>query len=95
MSPEEELRRAGKAREILEAEIFKEACQEILDSITNARINSPVKDVEFREKLWAQEIALHSVLAKLKGYIETGLLAEEQIKQASLAERAKEFLGIN
>lgn len=95
MSPEEEVIRAGRAREILEAELFKEACSEILTSLTNARLNSPIKDVEFREKLWAQEVALHSVLEKLKGYMETGELAAEQIRQASLAERAKEFFRIN
>ena len=95
MSPEEEVARAGRAREILEAELFKEACSEILTSITSARINSPAKDVEFREKLWAQEVALHSILEKLRVYLETGELAQEQIRQASLAERAKQFFQIN
>lgn len=56
----------------------------------DARINSPVKDTALREKLWAQEVALESILAKLRTVVETGQLAEK-----SLLDRARDFLNIN
>jgi hypothetical protein len=86
MSPEEEIIRAGKARQVLESDIFKEACQEIFESLKDARLNSPVKDVELREKLWAQEVALEAILSKLKTVIETGQMAEK-----TLADKVKEL----
>jgi hypothetical protein len=90
LTPEEEVVKAGQANEILENEIFKEAVKEIFDALRDARINSPVKDVALREKLWAQEVALESILAKLRLVIETGMMAEK-----SLLEKAKDALGWN
>ena len=90
MRPEEEVVRAGQANEILENEIFKQAVAEISEALKDARINSPVKDTELREKLWAQEVALESILTKLRNVVETGQLAEK-----SLIEGVKEFFNIN
>ena len=90
MSPEEEVVKAGQANEVLENEVFKQAVAEIFEALRDTRINSPVKDVELREKLWAQEVALESILQKLRTVIETGQLAEK-----SLLERVQDALHIN
>lgn len=90
MSPEEEIARAGRARSLLEDELFREAVAAIREAIESARVNSGATDVGLREKLWAQEVALHSVLGQLRNHIETGQLAER-----TLIQRAQELLKIN
>lgn len=90
MSPEEEVSRASQAKDILESAVFKEAVEEIGEALRDARINSPIKDTELRERLWAQEVALESILMKLRTVIETGQLAEK-----TLADKAREFFKIN
>lgn len=86
MTPEEEVRRAGKAKELLENELFKEAVTEVEENIRSARLQSAASAVDLREKLWAQELALHTVLGNLRTHIETGELAKR-----TLLDRAKEF----
>lgn len=95
MTPEEEIIRAGKAREVLTNEIFKEAVAEIEEALKHARMSSSIKDTEMREKLWAQEVALHSILQKLRSVMETGEMAAEQIRQAGLLEKARKLFSIN
>lgn len=95
MTLEEEIRRAGRANEILGNELFKEAVQEIESALKHARLGSSIKDTEMREKLWAQEVALHSIIAKLESVIETGQLASEQIRQQGLMEKAKKLFSVN
>lgn len=86
MSPEEEVKRAGRAREILENELFKEAVSDIEEALKQARLNSGAVDVALREKLCAQELALHAILKNIQTHIETGQLAEK-----TLYDKAKEF----
>lgn len=95
MTLEEEVRRAGTAKEVLNNALFKEAVTEIEEALKHARLSSSIKDAEFREKLWAQEVALHSIVAKLRSVIETGDLASEQIRQQGLMEKAKKLFSIN
>lgn len=90
MSPEEEIVRAGKARDILNSEIFKEAVSAIEEALRSARLSSGITSVELREKLWAQEVALHSILGQLRNHIESGQLAEK-----TLLERAQDFFNVN
>jgi len=82
MTPEEEIRRAGKANEILESEVFKDAFNEVEEALLAGIRRAPIKDVELRDKLCQQYIALHTIRDQIRTYIESGKLA-----QASLAER--------
>jgi hypothetical protein len=84
MTPEEEVRRAGKADEILRNEVFKEAFAEIEEAILSGIRRAPIKDVELRDKLCQQYVALHTIRDQLRTYIESGKLAN-----ASLAERIR------
>lgn len=95
MTPEEEVRRAGRANEILENELFKEAVAEIEEALKHARLSSSITAVDVREKIWAQEVALHAIISKLRSVIETGQLASEQMRQQGLLEKAKKLFSVN
>lgn len=84
MTPEDEVRRAGKANEILESEVFKEAFAEIEEAILSGIRRAPIKDVELRDKLCQQYVSLHTIRDQLRTYIESGKLAN-----ASLAEKIR------
>lgn len=84
MEPEEEVKRAGRAREILENELFKEAVSEIEEALKEGRLRAPATDNALRDKLWAQEVALYAIIQKLTTHIETGQLAQQ-----TLLEKAK------
>jgi hypothetical protein len=101
MSPEEqlqlanELRKAGKAGELLENEIFKDSVRKIEESLLAGMRAAPIADDKLRLRLLDKYECLYAVLDELNGVIATDKLAEEQIKQDSMLERAKGFLGIN
>jgi len=84
MTPEDEVRRAGKANEILDSAVFKEAFGEIEEAILSGIRRAPIKDVELRDKLCQQYVSLHTIRDQLRTYIESGKLA-----QATLAERIR------
>lgn len=81
MTEQEELQRAVRAEQILGDELFKEAVQNVESALINGIKLSPIKDAEMREKLCQQLIQLHAVVGQIRSYIETGKLAEEQIKR--------------
>ena len=87
MTEEEEVRRADKAAQIVGAEVFKEAFSEVETALLDGIRRAPIKDMELRDKLCQQYIALHAVRDQLRTYIESGKLA-----QASLTERFRSAL---
>lgn len=89
MTPEEEIRKAGKANEILENELFKEAFSEIEGAILGGIRRAAFKDSDLREKLCQQYVILHSIRDQLKTYMESGVLANEELRQRSMAEKMK------
>jgi hypothetical protein len=84
VTPEEEVRRAGKAKEILDAEVFQDAVSAVEEALLLGIRRSAFKDSELREKLCQQYMLLHNVLDQLRTHIETGRLAEQ-----TLAERLR------
>lgn len=87
MTPEEEVRRADKAKQITENSLFKEAFAEVEEALLRGIRSSPFNAVELREKLCQQYMLLHNVRSVLITHMETGRLAEETLKQQSLRER--------
>jgi len=79
MKPEEELIRAEKARQVLEDKIVREALDGIKNAIIEGWRQSPVKDVEHREKLWSIYVGACKFEELLRSYIETGKLARAQL----------------
>ena len=84
MNEEEEIRRADKARQILDSDVFKEAFGEVERVLLDGIRRAPFKDTELREKLCQQYVALHTIRDQIGSYIESGKLAE-----AGLAERIR------
>jgi len=90
MNEAEEIRRAGKAREILESETFKEAVKALEEALLLGIRQSAFKDAELREKLCQQYCLLYGIVSQLRTHIETGELAEEELRRQSIAEKIKE-----
>lgn len=77
----------GKARQLLEDPLFKEAFSKLHENILENWRKCPVKDVELREKLWMMYGMSFSLLDHLRTYMETGKLAEIQLSKQTLKER--------
>lgn len=93
MSPEEEIVRAGKARQIIEADVFKEAVKTLETALLAGIQASAFKDDKLREKLCQRYAVLQDLVAELRGVMETGLMAEETIRRRTLTERFKDFIN--
>ena len=92
MDSEEELARAREAQAFLEHSPFTDAVKEVEQALLNGIKTSALKDTELREKLCQQYILLQSVVDRIRTYIETGKLAEEEIRRKSFRERLREVL---
>ena len=97
MSPEEEIKRAERARQILNDDIFSEAVNQIREALFRGIRDSAFKDDELREKLCQRYAILEDLLGQLHSTMETGQLAQAELERQSLlqqaADKAKEFFG--
>ena len=94
MTPEAEIDRAGKAYEILNNEVFKDAVSQIETALLEGIKRAPLKDEVLRERICAQIVALDSILKALRSTIDTGKLAKEQLRvDASKVSRIREAFG--
>jgi len=89
LTSEEELQRAARAEQILGDELFKEAVQEVREALITGIERSAFTDEKTREKLAQQLVALTAIVTKLRGYVETGKLAEATIQQRTISERIR------
>jgi hypothetical protein len=80
-TPEDELRRAGDAKEILENEFFKEACKQIEDGLKAQRNAVPVRDTDMHTRLILTEQLWDSLKKYLEITAQTGKFAEFEIKK--------------
>jgi hypothetical protein len=89
MTPEEEIRRAERARQLLEDSVLKEALQEIESQALDALERCPIKDIELRERLWMLFCTTRQFRNVLKTMIDSGKLAaaEPQTKIQQLRSR--------
>jgi hypothetical protein len=89
MSPEEEVIRAGEARQILDMPIFKAARANLETQMAAARRAAPIKDADMHTRL----ILLEQLTANFFEYFEqiavTGKMAEITLRQA---EERRSFL---
>jgi len=78
-SPEEELARAGAARQLLDDPLFIEACKRIEEGLSSQRRSVPMRDSEMHTRL----ILAEQIWGNLKDYLEqtaqTGKFAEFEI----------------
>ena len=80
-SLEREVWRSNDAKRILDDPVVKSALDEIQARIIDEWRKSPIKDVELREKLWMMYNVHHAFKDKFREHIETGKLAEFQLRQ--------------
>ena len=80
MTPEQEIDRAGRAHEILDNEVFKDAVSQIEDALLSGIKRAPLKDAELRERICAQIVALETILNALRTTIDTGKLAQKTLE---------------
>lgn len=88
---EKEVREGNKAIEILNNEIFQRAFKTLEEALLLGIRQSAFKDVDLREKLCHRYALLHDLKSQFEMIMETGQLAEAQIKAKSLMEKVKEF----
>jgi hypothetical protein len=90
MTPEEALRRANEAGRLFNDPTLKEALDVMERDVVEAWIACPVRDVEGKEELNRLIKTTRKFRDLLRGTMESGKLAAEQIrqKQESLAQRA-------
>jgi hypothetical protein len=91
----DELRQAMKAREVLDNDAFKDAVRMIDQALLTGMRNAAIADDKLRLRLLDKYEALHDLLDQLQSTVNTGLLAEEEIRRKTISERVKEMLHIN
>lgn len=90
MTPEEAIKRAGRAQQLLEEPMIKEALETIERDIIAQWEACPARDTEGREQLWKYYKTALKFKGILQGAIESGKL--EQLRQVSLREKVHNFV---
>lgn len=81
MTPQEEIARAGEARQVLEAPIFLAARKNLEEQLQTLRRNAPIKDSDLHTRI----ILMEQIFGYLMTYFEqiavTGKMAEVTLRQ--------------
>ena len=85
MEPEEALRKAKSAERIFNDPIVKETLDMMDAEIMAAWKNCPVRDVDAREALWRMAVTTGKFRDLLRGTMESGKLALDQIRRRDSA----------
>jgi len=97
MTPQEEIQRAERARQILEDEVFREAFNQVNDALLGGMRNAGIVDEKLRLRLLDRYELLHSLVGCLRSTMESGKLARAQLdfeeKQQSFREKIREVVG--
>lgn len=89
MTPEEALRRANQARQVFEQPIVKETLDFMEREVMDMWTSTPIRDVEAREALWRMAVTTRKFRELLRGTMESGKIAAEEISRKRTAlERA-------
>lgn len=91
MTPEEELRRAGEARQILNSALFIEARKNLEEQLASLRRSVPIRETEMHTRLIIMEQLKESFFGFFEQLAQTGRMAElhlqEKERQRSLLEK--------
>jgi hypothetical protein len=91
MTRDEEMGRARRAEVLLSDPLIVEAFQAVEDEAMRQWRASVAKDNGDRERIWLIVKLLDRVKGHLRAVIETGKLADAQVKQFADIERAKKL----
>ena len=92
VSLEEQTIRGHKAAQILENPLVIEAFAEVRKQIMLAWEQTPARDVEAREFMFKLHQASLRFEEVFKGYVDTGKMAADQIRQKSLVGKLKSMI---
>ena len=92
MTLDDEVRLAGKAKEVLEHEAFKHAFSMVETALLAAMNATPIENDRMKLRLVDKYEALQSLRACLQSMVDTGLMAEQQLRQKTITQRIKEFV---
>ncbi len=81
MTPEEEQIRAGRARELLDNPMFKEASQRIQDGIASQRRKVPMRETDMHTRLILTEQLWLNLLDYLQETVDTGKFAQFEVER--------------
>lgn len=84
--------RGEYALTLLENELLKEALSAIKAEVVDQWANCPARDAEGKEALWQLMKTAQKFENILRGYIETGKLAKEQMARFEKESKLKQFL---
>lgn len=87
----EEIRKAGKAAEVLKNEAFRDAVRIIEEALLTGMRNAAIADDKLRLRLLDKYEALYDLLDQLQSAMNTGAMAEQELK--TLKQRVKEFFN--
>lgn len=95
MTLEQRLHDGSRAKEVLENEQFQASFEAIEKELIEAWKSSPARDNEGREKCWAYLMVLGKVKAHLTSTLESGKLAELEVRhKQGVADRIRSaFMG--
>jgi len=92
---EQRIYNGDRAREVLENEAFEQAFTDIKTEIIEQWTNSPVRDLDGREKLYQLLKLADKLKANLQTSLETGTMAKLDLAhQETLAQKAKRVIGL-
>lgn len=93
MTPEQELYRAGRAKEVLENEVYAEAFEQIKQEIEQQWKSSPARDTEGRERLWLMQALMTKLQTCLESTMQGGKVARAELRhKQTLIDQAKDWL---
>lgn len=81
MTPEEEIIRAGEARQVFDSRIFQEVKAKIEDGIKSQMVKVPLSDQTMHTRLITTLQLWHQIESYLQNTIDTGRIADFQLKQ--------------
>lgn len=91
MTPEEELRRAGEAKQILNSALFLEARKNLEEQLASLRRSVPIRETEMHTRLIIMEQIKENFFGFFDQLAQTGRMAElhlqEKERQRGLLER--------
>jgi hypothetical protein len=82
MSPQEEVIRGERAKQLLADPLLNEAFEHCKTEVLDAWEKTPARDVEAREWLWKLYHATLKAENMLRGYVDTGKFADFNLKQS-------------
>jgi hypothetical protein len=80
---QKQISRGQQAKDLLENPLLQDSLKAIRNKLDNEWKNSPLRDVEGREKIFFLVKAIDELEAMLISELETGKLASEQLNQQS------------